>query len=58
MGKESAKGTAFYSGRGLVAITIYVSRTMHRKLIREAKKEGRTMQKMLQRVLRDCMAKL
>ncbi len=51
MGKESKGGTQFYKGAGLKAITVHLPKEAHLKLMGIAKKEDRSLQKTIRRIL-------
>ena len=53
MGKESKKGTKFYSGVGLKGVTVHLPLKVHQKLMRIAKKTDRSLQKTIRRILID-----
>jgi len=53
MGKESKSGTKFYADVGLKAITIHLPIQTHKKLVQIARKEDRSLQKTIRRILVD-----
>ena len=53
MGKESKAGTTFYRGAGLKAVTVHLPVKVHKKLAEVAKKEERSLQKTIRRILID-----
>jgi predicted CopG family antitoxin len=58
MGKEALSGPTYYSSKGLKRLTIHVPKTVYRKLVKQAKKEDRSLQKSLRRLLIDHSNKL
>lgn len=57
MGKESKAGTQFYTDAGLKSVTIHLPKTTHRELMKLARKEERSLQKTIRRVLVDYVKK-
>ncbi len=53
MGKESKAGTKFYAGAGLKAVTVHLPMETHKKLAQIAKKEDRSLQRTIRRILID-----
>lgn len=58
MGKESKAGTQFYASVGLKSVTIHLPRPTHKKLLKLAKKEDRSLQKTIRRILIDYTERL
>ena len=53
MGKESQAGTKFYASAGLKSITVHLPKAAHKKLVKLAKKEERSFQRTIRRILVD-----
>lgn len=53
MGKESKAGTQFYASTGLKSVTVHLPKKIHQKLTNLAKKEDRSLQKTIRRILVD-----
>ena len=51
MGKESKAGTKFYASVGLKAVTVHLPPEVHKKLTKIAKKEDRSLQRTIRRIL-------
>lgn len=51
MGKESKGGTQFYKDAGLKAVTVHLPKDAHVKLMALAKKEDRSLQRTIRRIL-------
>jgi predicted transcriptional regulator len=51
MGKESKAGTKFYASVGLKAVTVHLPPEVHKKLAKIAKKEDRSLQRTIRRIL-------
>jgi hypothetical protein len=51
MGKESKSGTTFYATSGLKAVTVHLPLKTHQKLMKIAKREDRSLQKTIRRIL-------
>jgi hypothetical protein len=57
MGKETKGGTTFYRSAGLKAVTVHLPAKAHKKLVEMAKKEDRSLQKTIRRILMDFASK-
>ncbi len=53
MGRESTSGTTFYANEGFKAVTVHLPLKTHRKLQKIARKEDRSLQKTIRRILVD-----
>lgn len=51
MGKESKAGTQFYASVGLKSVTVHLPKEAHKKLAGIAKREDRSLQKTIRRIL-------
>jgi predicted HicB family RNase H-like nuclease len=51
MGKESKAGTQFYASTGLKSVTVHLPKQAHLKLAAIAKKQDRSLQKTIRRIL-------
>lgn len=51
MGKESKAGTQFYASAGLKSVTVHLPKAAHQKLAAIAKKQDRSLQKTIRRIL-------
>jgi predicted transcriptional regulator len=51
MGKESKSGTKFYASVGLKAITVHLPPEIHKKLLKIADEDDRSLQKTIRRIL-------
>lgn len=51
MGKESKAGTKFYASVRLKAVTVHLPPEVHKKLMKIAKKEDRSLQRTIRRIL-------
>jgi len=51
MGKESKAGTKFYASAGLKSITVHLPKATHKKLTELARKEDRSLQRSIRRIL-------
>lgn len=58
MGKESKSGTKFYTDKGMRTITIHVPRDVHARLVRYSRREFRSLQKTVQKLVLDFDRKL
>ncbi len=57
MGKESKKGTQFYTSVGLKSLTVYLPTVVHKKLAGIAKSQDRSIQKTVRRIVVDYVRK-
>jgi len=57
MGNESKKGSDFYRSKGLQSLTLHIPKPVHRKLLRLAKREERSVQITARRILADYLGK-
>lgn len=53
VGKESKAGTKFYASVGLKSITVHLPKGVHKKLAEIAKRQDRSLQKTIRRILVD-----
>jgi len=51
VGKESRAGTKFYASVGLKSVTVHLPKEIHLRLTAIAKKQDRSLQKTIRRVL-------
>jgi predicted transcriptional regulator len=51
MGKESKAGTKFYASVGLKAVTVHLPPGVHKKLLKIAEEDDRSLQKTIRRIL-------
>lgn len=51
MGKESKAGTKFYASVGLKSVTVHLPKETHEKLTGIAKKQDRSLQRTIRRIL-------
>ncbi len=51
MGKESKAGTKFYASVGLKAVTVHLPPGVHKKLMKIAEADDRSLQKTIRRIL-------
>lgn len=51
MGKESKAGTKFYASVGLKSVTVHLPKETHIRLTEIAKKQDRSLQKTIRRIL-------
>ncbi len=58
MGKESLTGPKFYSNMGFKRVTLYLPKGAYTKLVKLARREDRSLQKTIRRIVLDYAKKI